>query len=187
MSRNTVSAVRAWRLLAWPHSHARSAGFRPESCIPGRRNVGRGCRLGPVRSMNPAFSAAGGGRSQVNIGGVMRPWARPGRAAPASACRPPRAPPRPRSGARSGVSEREELIAQCWARGRQGTRTTPFEGDELRRFPYGCSTETVRDWIPRRFQAPRRYRGRLRRFPMTFDDADMLLAFQRRSVVWPSR
>ena len=61
-----------------------------------------------------------------------------------------------------------------------------FERDGPRRSLHSCLTETVRDWMPRPFQTPLRYRGRLRKFPKTFDDLDMLFAFQGRSIVRPS-
>ena len=70
--------------------------------------------------------------------------------------------------------------------GRSSARSNSTDRrNNLRR--HGLLMETIRDWIPSRFQVPFRYRRRLRRFPMTFEDSDMLPASQRRSILRPSR
>ena len=70
--------------------------------------------------------------------------------------------------------------------GRSAARSNSTDRrNNLRR--HGLLIETIRDWIPSRFQVPFRYRRRLRRFPMTFEDSDMLPASQRRSILRPSR
>ena len=51
----------------------------------------------------------------------------------------------------------------------------------------GRLMETTSDWMPSRFHAFLRFRGRLRRLPMTFDDSETFRASQSRSIFLPSR
>ena len=78
------------------------------------------------------------------------------------------------------------LAAQI-AGGMLGTACSPLMLIACANLRHSRRMETISDWMPSRCQAPFRYRGRLRRFPMTFDDSDMFLASQRCSILRPSR
>ena len=66
-------------------------------------------------------------------------------------------------------------------------RPVRFKQNGLLDSHHGLVMETSTDSMPSRFQASFRYRGRLRRFPMTFEDSDMLRASQGFTILRPSR
>ena len=66
-------------------------------------------------------------------------------------------------------------------------RPRHLRGDTEGPSRHGRLMETTSDLMPSRFHVFLRYRGRLRRLPMTFEDSDMFRASQSRSTFLPSR